>query len=297
MIYAVIFFAILICLTLSFFLFARSSKTERVKGRFAQLSEGKIYYTKDGRGDFVIGIHGLGATHHIWDPIKERLKDRYQFITLDLMGFGHSDKDLSLSYGLDDQARRVIEFLDFLGVKEAVLLGSSMGGALSLWLAKLYPERFKKVVVISPATQPKLIPRGLSLLAPMAPLARVTLNSLSMKLILRVIRTNRKTLTDDVVKTYLRPYREDSNTIKALFKATALITDYRLPNHLQGLRSDVLVIWPKKDRMVPFFVVENLCQILPSARLLIHEKGGHHLMEDDPDWLSERLVEFVGRSP
>ncbi|MEZ4873623.1 MAG: alpha/beta fold hydrolase [Bdellovibrionales bacterium] len=81
-------------------------------------------------------MHGLGASVYIWRFIFKPLAKYFRVTALDLPGFGRSSKPIA-DYGLDAQSDRLLTALDRLDIKTAHFVGSSMGGALSLWLAKI----------------------------------------------------------------------------------------------------------------------------------------------------------------
>src|SRR4051794_1170642 len=89
------------------------------QGQLAKVSDGSLYYIDEGQGEPIVLLHGLGASSHIWNPLEQKMKRRYRLLIPDLMGFGRSSKDLHLHYGLDDQARRIVEWLDGLGIQRA----------------------------------------------------------------------------------------------------------------------------------------------------------------------------------
>jgi pimeloyl-ACP methyl ester carboxylesterase len=68
-------------------------------------------------------------------------------ITFDLLGHGGSEKPRD-GYGMEDQARRVSEALDRLGVRRATIVGHSMGGAVATALIELRRPLVANMVLI-----------------------------------------------------------------------------------------------------------------------------------------------------
>lgn len=263
--------------------------------QFVEISDAKIHYTVDGSKDnpALVFIHGLGASLYIWRFIIAKLSENFRVITIDLPGFGLSSKDSKLDYGLDSQARRVVEALNQLQIEEATLVGSSMGGALALWIAHENPKRFRNVVAMAPATSPSLVPRFLLPLKHAAPLFYKTLNSHTMKIIASIVLHNRSVITEEAVGAYLRPYLESEESIHTFWRAIELIRDRRLPGEFKTLSSRVLVLWGEKDRLVPRRCMNELIDILPNKEFRTHENSGHHPMEDQPDWVIDQVERFL----
>jgi pimeloyl-ACP methyl ester carboxylesterase len=264
---------------------------------WVEISDSKIHYRIDGKGPALVLIHGLGASLFIWRLVSDRLAQNFTVVTLDLPGFGLSSKDSSLDYGLDSQTRRIVEVLDALKIEEATLVGSSMGGALALWLARENPKRFKNVVALAPATSPSLVPRFVlpfnNALKNIAPLVLRTMNTHTMKLMASLVLYNRSLLTEETINAYLRPYLEDKESINTFWRAIELVRDRRLPNEFDKVTSRVLVLWGERDRVVPRRCISELINILPYAEFRTHKECGHHPMEDQPDWVLGECERFL----
>jgi pimeloyl-ACP methyl ester carboxylesterase len=81
-------------------------------------------------------IHGLGASTRWWDPVVPMLASSYRVIRIDLLGHGRSAKPAGGGYAIPQQAHRVGQALDRLGVKHAMLVGHSTGGYVATALAE-----------------------------------------------------------------------------------------------------------------------------------------------------------------
>ena len=110
----------------------------------------KIHYLVEGRGEPVILIHGLLASARLnwqWPGVIVELAKNHQVIALDCRGHGSSDKPVSEDqYGVkmvDD----VVRLMDHLSIKQADIVGYSMGGAITMKLMVLHPERVRSAVV------------------------------------------------------------------------------------------------------------------------------------------------------
>ena len=102
------------------------------------LDGGNIYVSQDGPRDApaLVLIHGLGASTRWWDPIVPQLARSYRVIRIDLLGHGRSAKPAGGGYAIPQQAHRVGQALDRLGVEHAILVGHSTGGYVATALAE-----------------------------------------------------------------------------------------------------------------------------------------------------------------
>lgn len=105
-----------------------------------------IYYESYGQGQSVVLLHSGGMAGEEWKPQIDILSARYRVLLPDLPGHGKTllhVPDLSI----EQMANAVIDMLDKEGIEQANLCGSSMGGAVSLWLTLHHPERIKRLVI------------------------------------------------------------------------------------------------------------------------------------------------------
>lgn len=105
-----------------------------------------LYYRIEGKGSPLVLLHSGGMAGEEWSPQIEALSKRHQLIIPDLPGHGRSLLEAD-KLTVDHMGREVIALLDELNIDQTHICGSSMGGAVSLWLAMNYPERIKRMVV------------------------------------------------------------------------------------------------------------------------------------------------------
>jgi len=86
---------------------------------------------------FVVLIHGLQSNKEIFNTIQDDIEKRFEFSTLsiDLVGFGNSEKPVNFPYDLLSQVSMVKDILLELEIKKIILIGHSYGGMISTHLA------------------------------------------------------------------------------------------------------------------------------------------------------------------
>jgi pimeloyl-ACP methyl ester carboxylesterase len=96
--------------------------------------KGISYYT-DGEGEtWVVCIHGFCEQSTLWVPVKPFLPAGFRYLFIDLPGFGNSGSLAADS--ILKMAEAVKDVLSHLKINEAIFIGHSMGGYVSLQLAK-----------------------------------------------------------------------------------------------------------------------------------------------------------------
>jgi pimeloyl-ACP methyl ester carboxylesterase len=110
----------------------------------------QISYTIEGHGEPVVLIHGLYASGNLnWRApgVIKLLATNYQVIALDVRGHAASGKPTKESdYGVE-MAEDVIRLLDHLNIKQAHLVGYSMGGMITMKLLTRHPDRIKSALI------------------------------------------------------------------------------------------------------------------------------------------------------
>ncbi|MEV0479879.1 alpha/beta hydrolase [Streptomyces sp. NPDC050508] len=102
-----------------------------------------------GDGPARVYLHGLGCAGSAdFTGIAARYGGRA--IVVDLLGHGFSDRPKNFPGTLEAHAETVAAVLDHEGIKDAVLVGHSMGGALAIVLAATRPDLVSRLVVAEP---------------------------------------------------------------------------------------------------------------------------------------------------
>ncbi len=111
-----------------------SIRAWRDRGRFLDVAGRPVFVTDSGGGDrTLVLIHGFPGSSYDWSTLVPLLKGRV--ITLDLPGYGFSDKSFDASYTLFDQAAVVEAVLEQLGVASCTVIGHDMGDTVTAELA------------------------------------------------------------------------------------------------------------------------------------------------------------------
>ncbi|MEC7763837.1 MAG: alpha/beta hydrolase [Pseudomonadota bacterium] len=125
-------------------------------GKFLTISTGKLHYTDTGgTGRPVVLIHGLGGQlRSLTMTLNDPLTPDFRVIALDRPGMGYSDRSEGASARIDDQAGYVLELIDALGLEKPILMGHSLGGAISCATALRAPDKIGGLALIAPLLRP-----------------------------------------------------------------------------------------------------------------------------------------------
>ncbi len=134
---------IALALIIPAFLVGQASMLERPTG--------KIAYTLHGEGStLVIAIPGIGENQDQYRfMIPLLVSAGYQVATVDLRGHGESSLNWP-DYSSAANGEDIVALIDELGAEAVVLVGNSIGGAASVWVAAERPDAVKGIVMINP---------------------------------------------------------------------------------------------------------------------------------------------------
>jgi pimeloyl-ACP methyl ester carboxylesterase len=101
-------------------------------------------------GRIVVLLHGMNfGGFYFSGPIEALRKEGYRIIVPDQIGFGRSSKPV-IPYNFHDMAANTKKLLDTLGVRQAAIVGHSMGGMLTARFASSYPDVVERAVICNP---------------------------------------------------------------------------------------------------------------------------------------------------
>jgi pimeloyl-ACP methyl ester carboxylesterase len=124
------------------------------RGQFMDIDSQRIHYTDTGgTKPAIVLIHGLGGNLlHYNYGIADTLAADYRVILVDRPGSGYSIRPEGTSATLTAQANTVATLIRRLGLQQPLLVGHSLGGALSLAIALDHPDCAGGLALIAPLT-------------------------------------------------------------------------------------------------------------------------------------------------
>jgi pimeloyl-ACP methyl ester carboxylesterase len=137
--------------------------------RFMVVRDGLKLHYRDYPGDTsrppILCLHGLSRNSRDFAEFAERYSPSLRVLALDFRGRGASDYDpLPMRYTPLTYAADVIELLDQLGIQQAVFVGTSLGGLVTMAIAATAPHRIAAAILndVGPDIDPSGIDRILS---------------------------------------------------------------------------------------------------------------------------------------
>ena len=271
--------------------------------QFIKLKNVNVHYKQTGEGQpALLLLHGFGASTFSWREVIRPLAKFGTVIAYDRPAFGLTERPLKWTgenpYSPGFQAEMVLALMDAHNIRQAILVGNSAGGTLSVLAALNHPERVKALILVDPAIYQGRSAAGLTnvlLQTPQAqrigPLLVRSIQESGNEILRRAWHAPAR-ITPDIWDGYRKPLKAD-NWDRGLWEFTRASRPLGLDQRLSELKLPVLVITGDDDRIVPTQSSIRLAGELPNARLVVIPNCGHVPHEECPHAFMQAVAEFL----
>ncbi len=279
--------------------------TEAATSKYAQVKAGKldikIHYNEAGQGPVVIMLHGGGPGASGWSNYSRNIgpfvEAGLRVILMDQPGFNKSDPIQLTAPRNEVNAAAVAGLMDALGIKQASLIGNSMGGGCSLTFAFTYPDRLDKLILMGPGGL------GVSNFAPAPPEGIKAMSNLyrnptmeNLRKMIDVFVFDPKTITEDLFKgRFDNMMRNDGihlkNYVHGMESGFGMTAD--LTSQFGRIKAKTLCTWGRDDRFVPLDLGLKVLWNIPTVRLYVFSKCGHWAQWEHADEFNRLVLDFL----
>jgi pimeloyl-ACP methyl ester carboxylesterase len=242
----------------------------------------------------VLLLHGFGSSLETWEPWAQSLSGAYRIVRFDLPGCGLSEADRTGNYRDARSLDLVKALMDTLGIEKAVLVGNSMGGRIAWRFAAAFPERTRKLVLISPdgfaspgfeyGKAPQ-VPAALQLMKYFLPRSLLRTN-------LAPAYGDPSRLSDATVDRYYELLLAPGDREAMIERMQQTVLQDPIPM-LRQITAPTLLVWGQKDRLIPFSNSADYLSALPDARLVSFADLGHVPHEEAPAQSLAEVTKFL----
>lgn len=119
------------------------------KESYLKLKDGTwLFHYQQGSGPPLIILHAFGGSSWSWREVVPELAEHFTCYVVDLPGYDRSSIP-DRRYAIEDYTDAIVELMDQEGLKTSHLLGSQTGSMMSLDMGGRYPERLRRMVLLS----------------------------------------------------------------------------------------------------------------------------------------------------
>ena len=222
----------------------------------------------------LILLHGALGSSVQFQPVAEKLKDRFTIHTFNLSG--HGGLEIPSVFSIDLFVRDTLRYLDHANLEKADFFGYSMGGYVALQLALQHPERARKILTLGTKFlwNPEAAAKEVRMMNP--------------EIIEQKVPNFAATLAD----------RHAPADWKVVMRATAaMMTElgdgHALTNEeFTRIHQPVMVCIGREDHMVTLDESRITAETLPNGQLKIIDDFRHPLEAVDQDVLAGMIREY-----
>lgn len=243
-----------------------------------------------GKGEPILLFPGFGCTGELWDETVAELSKTNECHIFTFAGFG--DVPPIETPWLSSIKDEIISYVKEKKLKKPTLLGHSLGGTLSLWLASLETELFKKAILVDalPATAALMIPNYNGEI--------IEYDNPQSKMMLQMDKNSFDAMNLQSVA-YMCLNKEKhkviSNWMSMADRKTYVhgyidMLNLDLRKEIAKIKIPVVIL---AATSLGIDVVKNTYatqyQNLPTVKILYAENAAHFVMYDQPDWFIENV--------
>lgn len=230
-------------------------------------------------------LQGQANSHEWWDDLREGFEPTLRTITFDYRGTGGSRGELG-QLSTASFAADAAEVLDHLGVEQAAVYGTSMGGRVAQMLALDFPARVSALVLgcTSPGgkhaiRRPREVGRSLARLR----------GAEHTRFLFDLFYTPAWTASPK----YSKLLGDDTMTAAESAAHLRISANHDAWDRLPEIQAPTLVVHGDEDRMNPVGNARILHQRIADSQMLILPEGRHGFFEEFAEVVTPAVVRFL----
>jgi pimeloyl-ACP methyl ester carboxylesterase len=254
-----------------------------------------MYYEYHGSGLPVLFSHSFTSDCTMWTLQVPVISQRYQFITYDIRGMGRTDSPAGGEYSIDQHTEDLYQLVRYLGLRNFVLGGLSIGGMITVHFALAHQELLKGIIIADSAAArpdvPQLVnPEENIRIAQSRGMVGLADHIISNKLLAPHLQNNPyavKEYRDRMARNSVVGYCSGLRGLSHMRDRTGELGQIKVPT---------LIIVGDLD--APFIGPSQLMQArIPGSKLVVIPGAGHLANIEQPAAFNEAVMSFLGALP
>jgi pimeloyl-ACP methyl ester carboxylesterase/tetratricopeptide (TPR) repeat protein len=245
-------------------------------------------YKGDPAGTPVIMLHGYTDSWYSFSTVLPLIDNKYRVYVLDQRGHGDSSRPVG-GYAMEQFAADVLAFMDELNLKQATLVGHSMGSFVAQHVAAMAPERVTKLVLVASATSVRNntvleLQREINGLKDTAPVPEAFAREFQVSTAFQPLAPEfLQGVVKESCKAPVHVWRE------VMAEMLAPEADVQL----KKIKTPTLILWGDKETVFPRSEQDALVSALRNSTLKVYPNTGHALHWERPERFVQDLQAFI----
>lgn len=257
----------------------------------------RLHITDLGEGRPIVLIHGWPLSDEMYEyQYSALIKNNFRAIGISLRGFGKSDKPYG-TYDYDTHASDIKTVLTKLDIKDAVLVGFSMGGAIAIRYVSTYNGAQVSKLVLCGAAAPIWTQR---------PDFKYNLPKSAVDELIELNYKDRPRLLSDFAKIFSATETSLNEGISSWLNGICLsassyatvqcliaLRDTDLRPDLEKITIPTVILHGKNDKICSFDLAEQMKVGIKNAHIVAFENSGHSMFLEETDKFNSELIKFA----
>lgn len=262
--------------------------------QFIEVKGLRTHYRVEGKGPYLLLLHGTASSLHTWDRWTELLKQHFTVVRLDLPAFGLTGPNQQGDYTPDYYSDFIAEFSDKLDMPFFSLAGNSLGGGIAWYFTLNHQERVSQLILVDPSGVPKDEVPDIFALA-QNPVTAFILKYSSLKSFVRQnieqVYFQDEKITDALVERYWELNLREGNR-QAFIDRANMAFQYPI-DRLAEIRTPTLILWGEQDIWIPVTDAAVFSKNISNSQSIIYPNVGHVPMEEIPEQTAQDSLDFL----
>jgi pimeloyl-ACP methyl ester carboxylesterase len=257
----------------------------------------RLHITDAGEGRTIVLIHGWPLSDEMYEyQYQELINNNFRVIGITLRGFGKSDKPYGkYDYGI--HASDIKNVLEQLIIKDAVLVGFSMGGAIAISFVSTYDGAHVSKLVLCGAAAPIWTQRKDF---------KYNLPQSAVDDLIKLNYKDRPKLLSDFAKIFSASETALNEGIGSWLNGICLsassyataqcliaLRDTDLRSDLIKIKIPTVIMHGTKDKICSFELAEQMKAGISKSRIIAFEDSGHSMFLEETQKFNEELIKFA----
>lgn len=245
---------------------------------YITIKENKVRYIaienadKAGAGETLFFLHGLGGNIYNWAYQTKHFSESHQVVALELPGHGRSPgKGATI---IQDYTDLVRGFFEAMQLRQVILVGHSMGGAIALDYAIKYQDSLKALVLVATGAKFEITTQTL---------IKMKDNIESIFGALDKAKEKMKDIDERLV----------TNDVDVMMGDVVAAKKFNVTSFLPKIQIPTLVIRGTEDPLISTATAEYLRDHIPGCQLANIKGAGHMVMVESHKEFNQILERFI----
>jgi pimeloyl-ACP methyl ester carboxylesterase len=245
-------------------------------------------------GKIVVLVHGGTIPLWTWDKQIQALSEAgFRVLSYDKYGRGYSDRP-TVTYDQELYKRQLLELVDKLQLTQKFdLIGLSLGGATAVNFTAQYPDKVRKLVLISPLINNFKVPSIFQIPV----IGEFTVRLIGTKIIVdrftSLLEGNPDSETYRTIFVEQTTYKGFQRSLLSMLRNDA-VRDYTNAYQTLGKQNrEILLIWGTADTEITEEMITDIQSFVPHITFIPVEGLGHGIVFQEPDKINNLIMSFL----